>query len=165
MDVMSLDFLLTMRILRVFKFFRVLKFVPNVEHLLAGVLRAVKSSIIIILAFFIFNFIFAVLSYSFYSEILPEYFSNPLLAFYSTFKVFTIEGWYEIPDMIAEKSESVGMAIFTRIYFVALLFGGGIFGLSLINSIFVDSMMSDNNDVVLERMDQLEEKINRILDK
>lgn len=162
-EMVSLDFLLTLRILRVFKFFRVLKFIPNIESLLNGIFRAVKSSVLILFAFLIFNFIFAVLSFSFFSEIAPEHFSNPLISFYSTFKVFTIEGWYEIPDLIAERTESVGLAVFARIYFVFLLFGGGIFGLSLINSIFVDSMMSDNNDEVLSKLDSVEIKINQLI--
>ncbi len=164
-DLIRLDFLLTLRILRVFKFFRVLRFIPNIEHLLGGLFRALQSSVLILLAFLIFNFIFAVLSFSFFSEIAPEFFANPLKAFYSTFKIFTVEGWYEIPDTIAERTDSVAFGIFSRLYFVVLLFGGGIFGLSLINSIFVDSMMSDNNDEVLERINQLDEKINKLLDK
>jgi len=165
LEMISLDFLLTLRILRVFKFFRVLKFVPNVEQLIVGVLRAVKSSVLIIFAFFIFNFIFAILSFSFFAEVAPEHFENPLIAFYTTFKVFTIEGWYEIPDLIAERTASVGLAVFARIYFVLLLFGGGIFGLSLINSIFVESMMSDNNDEVLERINGLENKLDELVKK
>lgn len=165
LEMVSLDFLLTLRILRVFKFFRVLKFIPNIENLLSGIFSAIKSSVLIIFAFLIFNFIFAILSFSFFAEIAPEHFANPLISFYTTFKVFTIEGWYEIPDLIAERTESVGLAVFARIYFVLLLFGGGIFGLSLINSIFVESMMSDNNDEVLERMDQLENKIDEVLKK
>jgi voltage-gated sodium channel len=165
LEMISLDFLLTLRILRVFKFFRVLKFIPNIENLLSGLSRAIQSSILIIFAFIIFNFIFAILSFSFFSEVAPEHFSNPMISFYSTFKIFTVEGWYEIPDLIAERTESIGLAVFARIYFVLLLFGGGIFGLSLINSIFVESMMSDNNDEVLNRINELENKIDKILNK
>jgi voltage-gated sodium channel len=165
LEMVSLNFLLTLRILRVFKFFRVLKFIPNIENLLSGLFRAIQSSVLIIFAFLIFNFIFAILSFSFFSTSAPEYFSNPLISFYSTFKVFTVEGWYEIPDLIAERSESLSFAIFTKIYFILLLFGGGIFGLSLINSIFVESMMSDNNDDVLKKMNHLEEKINHLIKK
>ena len=43
------------------------------------------------------------------------------------------------------------------------MFLGGVIGLSLINSVFVDAMVSDNNDDLLERIDQLEEKIDRLL--
>jgi voltage-gated sodium channel len=162
LEMVSLDFLLTLRILRVFKFFRVLKFIPNIENLLSGLLRAIQSSVLIIFAFIIFNFIFAILSFSFFSEVAPEHFSNPMISFYSTFKIFTVEGWYEIPDLIAERSDSLGLAVFARIYFVLLLFGGGIFGLSLINSIFVESMMSDNNDEVIDKLNKLEIKIDSL---
>jgi voltage-gated sodium channel len=164
LDVVRLEFLLIFRILRVFKFFRVLKFVPNVENLIMGIFRAVRSSILVVFAFFIFNFIFAILSYSLFAEVAPEHFANPLLSFYTTFKIFTIEGWYEIPDLIAERADHTFLAIFARIYFVLLLFGGGIFGLSLINSIFVDSMMSDNNDAMEKKLGELEAKIDRLLE-
>lgn len=164
LEMFSLDFLLTLRILRVFKFFRVLKFIPNIENLLAGLIRAIRSSVLIVFTFLIFNFIFAILSFSFFAEVAPEHFANPLISFYTTFKVFTIEGWYEIPDLIAERTDHLGLAIFARIYFVLLLFGGGIFGLSLINSIFVESMMSDNNDEVLSKIENLENKLNQLLE-
>ncbi len=54
------------------------------------------------------------------------------------------------------------MAIVARIYFSILLFLGGIIGMSLVNSIFVDAMAADNNDEVLEKLNQLEKKIDKI---
>ena len=36
----------------------------------------------------------------------PEYFGNPLIASYTLFKVFTIEGWHEIPDEIVSANDS-----------------------------------------------------------
>lgn len=51
------------------------------------------------------------------------------------------------------------MAIFARIYFSILLFLGGNIGMSLVNSIFVDAMAADNNDEVLEKLSQLERKL------
>jgi len=158
----QLDFLLAFRILRVFKFFRVLRFVPDVENLILGIIRAVRSSVLIVFAFFIFNFIFAILSFYFFGKYAPEHFRNPLMAFYSTFKVFTVEGWYEIPDLIAERTEDLHIVILARVYFVIMLFGGGIFGLSLINSIFVDSMMSDNTKDLEKKVEELTEQIQQL---
>jgi len=43
-----------------------------------------------------------------------------------------------------------------------MLIGGGIIGLSLINSIFVDTMVSDNNDDLKEQICSLEEKIDKL---
>lgn len=161
-QVVQMDFLLALRVLRIFKFFRVLRFIPNVEHLILGVLRALRSSILVVFAFVIFNFIFAILSFYFFSHLAPEYFGNPLLAFYSTFKIFTVEGWYEVPDLIAERSDSVWLSVAARIYFVLMLFGGGIFGLSLINSIFVESMMSDSNKDLEIKVDELRNEIKKL---
>lgn len=162
LDAVKLQFLLIFRVLRVFKFFRVLKFIPDIDHLMAGIGRAARSSVIILMAFFIFNFIIAVLSFSFYGRLAPEYFGDPLISFYSTFKVFTVEGWYEIPDTIAERAGPT-VALFTKMYFVVLLFGGGIFGLSLINSIFVDNMMSDNTNALEQQVERLEAKVDVLL--
>jgi voltage-gated sodium channel len=52
----------------------------------------------------------------------------------------------------------------TKIYFVLILLTGGIFGLSLVNSIFVDAMVSDNNDELENKIDSLEKKIDNLID-
>ena len=63
-----------------------------------------------------------------------------------------------MPEAIAANS-GAAMAVFARIYFSILLFLGGIIGMSLVNSIFVDAMAADNNDEVLEKLSQLERKL------
>lgn len=167
----QLEYLLVLRISRVFKFFRLIRFFPNIDHLIKGVSRALKASVIVFLGFLVYNFVISVLSCFFYREIAPEYFANPIVAFYSIFKVFTVEGWYEIPEYIAANSnETVG--ILTKIYFVIIVLTGGIFGLSIVNSIFVDAMVSDNNEdlekqvqTLNEKIEGLENKIDKLLDK
>ena len=42
------------------------------------------------------------------------------------------------------------------------MFFGGIIGISLVNSIFVDSMTEDNNDEVLEKLKQIEDKLDQL---
>ena len=54
------------------------------------------------------------------------------------------------------------MAVVARIYFSVLLFFGGIIGMSLVNSIFVDAMAADNNDEVLKKLSQLERKLDNL---
>lgn len=65
---------------------------------------------------------------------------------------------------IAENS-SVFFGRLIRIVFACLFFVGGILGLSLVNSIFVDAMASDNNDEVLKKLDELEDKIEELSSK
>ena len=66
-----------------------------------------------------------------------------------------------MPEAIAING-GTAMAVFARIYFSILLFLGGIIGMSLVNSIFVDAMAADNNDEVLEKLSQLERKIDEM---
>lgn len=158
----QLDYLLILRISRVFKFFRFIRFFPNIDHLIKGVQRAIKASLIVLLGFLVYNFVISVLSCFFYRNIAPEYFANPIISFYSIFKIFTVEGWYEIPDFISRNSnETIGFL--TKLYFVLIVVTGGIFGLSLVNSIFVDAMVSDNNDDLERKIDSLESKIDKLI--
>jgi voltage-gated sodium channel len=156
----DLSFLLMLRAARAMKFFRFIRFVPNMPQLVDGAKRAVKASAVVVLAFFIFNFIFALISYHFFSPYSPDHFGNPILAFYSTFKVFTVEGWYEVPDEIAEAAPA-GFAAFTRVYFMVVVIGGGLLGLSLVNAIFVDEMLRDENDSIEAKLVIIDDRVER----
>ena len=58
-----------------------------------------------------------------------------------------------------------GAAHFIRLYFCLVLVLGCIVGMSLLNSIFVDAMVSDNNDDVKEQLKSIEETLAEIKDK
>lgn len=159
------EFLLVFRILRTLKFLRFIRFIPNISDIIKGVSRALKSSLIILLAFFIFNFIISVLSCFLFRDIAPEMFGNPLISFYSIFKIFTIEGWNEIPDTISKYDITPSIIFFSNLFFMLILLLGGIFGLSIVNSIFVDAMVSDNNDELEKKVDNLNKKIDILINE
>jgi voltage-gated sodium channel len=156
--------LLVLRALRVAKFFRFLKFVPNLSNLLDGVGRALRASVFVLIAFFLYNIIISLFTCYLFRDIAPKHFGNALVSCYSIFKMFTLEGWYEIPEIIA-KEVSPQMEIFTKFYFIFIVFTGGVFGLSIVNAIFVDEMVSDNNDELEAKVDALEAKIDVLLEK
>ena len=158
----DLSFLLLLRVVRIAKFFRFLRFVPDIGNLIDGARRAIRASLFVIIAFFLFNFVLALLSCHLFYDDAPEYFGDPLVSFYSIFKVFTVEGWYEIPDAISEDASPV-FAFFVRVYFMAVVVSGGLLGLSLINAIFVDEMMRDDNDEIERRLDDLSDKLDVLL--
>ena len=99
-----------------------------------------------------------VLSSFIFKDVAPSFFSNPIESFYTIFKIFTLEGWYEIPEEIT-KNTSKSISFFINAYFIFLLVTGGIFGLSLVNSIFVDAMLTDNTDDISRKIDRLDKKI------
>jgi len=139
--------ILFLRMGRFLRFFRMLRFIPNVSHIWNGILRSLKASVGIFLVLFILNLITAMGANGLFAKYAPEYFGDPYISFYSMFKVFTIEGWYEIPDELALNEEiTPGMLVFIRSYFALSVIIGGVLGLSLANAVFVDEMTLDNND-------------------
>jgi len=158
----NIGFLLVFRVMRVFKSFRFLKFVNGIEHLIIGIQRALKASVIVLIGFIVYIFIIGIFSFYIFKSSAPEYFSNPLTSLYSIFKIFTVEGWFEIPEQITKEYSSIS-AFFTYFYFIFILLTGGIFGLSLVNSIFVDAMLSDNNDELEKKIDNLDKKITELI--
>ena len=157
----NLSVILALRLLRIFRIFRVFKFFPNISQITKGFVRALKQSRAILIAFIIIIIISGLINCCLYKNIAPEFFSTPLQSIYTVFRIFTIEGWYEIPDTIAAAtSPFIGMI--SRIYFCLLLCGGGIVGLSFINSVFVDAMAEDNNDDIKKQLDRIEKKLEEL---
>lgn len=161
---MDFSILLIFRLLRVLRFFRVLHFFPNFSQLVKAFKMALRESYAILLCFFVIIVIFGLLNCSLFKDIAPQYFSTPLESIYSVFRICTVEGWYDIPDAISASS-TPAVGGFVRFYFVLILILGGIIGMSFINSIFVDAMVSDNNDEVNMKLDEIEKKLDQLLEK
>ncbi|MEM6455780.1 MAG: ion transporter, partial [Acidobacteriota bacterium] len=137
-DLHQLGAVTLLRLGRLFRLFRLLRFIPDRDHLIAGIGRALRASVGVFLALMLVNLIFGIGATLLFGELAPEHFGNPLLACYALFKVLTIEGWYELPDLIAARADHPAMAAVARLYFMAAVLIGGILGLSLANAVFVD---------------------------
>ena len=165
MPITDLSFLLIFRMLRALRFLRILHIVQeDAEQIGRNFQKALRDSASLFVGYFIVICIFALLSTSLFGHIAPQYFGTPMDSIYSIFKLFTIEGWYDIPDALANSFGTWGI-ILTRLYFVFLLILGGIIGLSLINSVFVDAMVSDNNNDIKIKIEELEKKIDKLIEE
>lgn len=162
-DMADLSFLMIFRLLRVLRFFRVLHFFPNFTKVIEGFKRAMRESYAILLSFLVIIIIFGLLNCSLFRDADPMHFGTPLRSIYAVFQICTVEGWYEIPNAIAEYYGITTMAAeFVRLYFCFQLILGGIIGMSFINSIFVDAMVQDNNDEVSQKIDELQKTLDEI---
>lgn len=162
-DMADLSFLMIFRLLRVLRFFRVLHFFPNFTKVIEGFKRAMRESYAILLSFLVIIIIFGLLNCSLFRDADPMHFGTPLRSIYAVFQICTVEGWYEIPNAIAEYYGITTMAAeFVRLYFCFQLILGGIIGMSFINSIFVDAMVQDNNDEVSKKIDQLQKSLDEL---
>jgi voltage-gated sodium channel len=164
----SLSTLLILRVFRVFKFFRVIKFFPKVEQIFKSAQAAVTSSGVVLAGFFVFIFIASLLCCFMFQEIAPKTFGNPISAYYSIFQVFTIEGWYDIPAKIVIEAELGGQPLsetavfFLRIFFMGLLIVGGVFGLSIVNSLFIDAMISGSNEEMEDDIQDIQKEFEQV---
>jgi len=105
-------------------------------------------------ALLLYIFVLSVVTCDLFGEIEPKYFGDPFISFFTTFQLFTLEGWNEIANSVAENSETLSPAL-ARIYFMAIVLSGGIFGISLANAVFVDEMTIDNNIDLEKKVDDM----------
>jgi len=154
--------LILLRLFRLIRLIRFIRFIPNLGQVMSGLGRALQASVFILLALVVINFLLALFTCHLYARIAPEYFGNPLVSSYSIFQMFTIEGWNEIPKVIASRTESIWVIGLTRVYFVIIVLVGGIFGMSLANAVFVDEMTIDNNRVLEDKIDVLQQEIQEL---
>lgn len=143
-DLRSFSVFLILRMSRLLRLFKVLRFIPNGELIAAGLIRSLKASVSVFLALFFLNLLFALGATMIFGDELPEHFGNPIVSIYTLFRVFTVEGWYEIPDLLLSESSSFAWVALVRVYFAVSVLIGGILGLSLANAVFVDEMTADN---------------------
>jgi voltage-gated sodium channel len=130
-----------LRSLRVFKFLRVIEYIPNGKQISTQVYKALKGISFIVLAFVVYSVIVSIISVSLFKAYAPSYFSNAFDAFFTIYNVFSGDGFGGAVAEIGAHC-SPGYLAFAKVYFVLIGFTGSILGLSLINSIFVDQMLA-----------------------
>lgn len=158
-DLHEFGAILILRLGRLFRLFRLLRFIPDGARLARGIGRALKASVGVFLALLIVNIVMAVGASMLFGEVDPQNFGNPLNAMYNMFRVFTVEGWNDLPDRLAEISYPPAWIHAARAYFVIAVLVGGLLGLSLANAVFVDEMTMDNNREIELRVEELAQEI------
>ena len=149
------------RLLRLLNAFRVVRVFPQGKLLISGVERAIKVSYVIIGVFMLFLFVSALISCVFFSQYAPDLFGTPFKAIYSTFRLFTLDGWHEIPDAICCKFDGDAVG-WIKTYFTLLLFMGGIIGMSFVNSVIINAMVTNNNNELEKLVQSLNSKIDKM---
>lgn len=162
----DMSYLLVFRLLRVLRILRFMRFIPNIKQMMAGIQRAFKASAFVFAALLIYNVLLAILStYIFHSED-PYHFGDPFRSLYTIFQMFTLEGWNEIPEIIEANAEPGSWKVpFARLFFLVVVMTGGIFGFSIVNAIFVDEMVMDNNDFLEDKVNEISDKLDKLLEE
>ena len=154
--------LLLLRMFRLIRLLRFVHFIPHLGKILSGLTRAIRASVFVLAVLFFFNFLLALFTCHFYRDSVPEHFGNPLISAYSIFQLFTIEGWNDISEAIADQTRHPALAYVARFYIGLVVLFGGIFGMSLANAVFVDEMTLDNNRELEQKIDALQARIDEL---
>ena len=134
-----------LRMFRAITLLRVFRLIPNAEHILRGLAKAIIASRAILILMAIMLVFFSMLGFSLFSNYLPEFFGNPLTAMNTIFQIFTIENWGAAPEA-AKAIDNPNIYYAINLFVIMVLILGGFIALSLANAVFVDEMVSDNND-------------------
>jgi voltage-gated sodium channel len=156
----NLHFLLVLRVARILKFYRLIEFIPNLKETLKALKRALRASLFLILAFFVFNFVVSLFTHHIFKDVAPEYFGNGFISFYSIVKTVTGEGFNVADDVAGQDTGLLNVLI--RFYFVAIILSGGIIGLSLVNTVFINEVTREANDEMEERLKQVQQELAEI---
>ncbi len=157
----DLGIITILRLARILRLIRPLRLVPDGDKILRGVIRALKASVGVLLMLIFLNLILSMAATLLFGGIpeAREFFGNPFYSMYSMIKIFTVEGWYEIPEILAARGVSDGYVLGLRIYVAFAVLICGIFGLSIANAVFVDTLVSDNSDDLEEKVAQLHKEL------
>lgn len=152
--------LTALRVVRILRLIRPMRLVPDANKLWPGIYRALRASVGILLILVFVNLLLSLMATLLFGGIpeAKEFFGNPFASMYSLLKVFTVEGWYEIPELLSERGVSNHYILGLRIYFASIVLICGIFGLSIANAVFVDTLVADNSDELEEKVEKLHEE-------
>lgn len=150
----DLDSVIYLRVFRLISIVRIFKIIPNGSQVLQGLARAIRSSkAVLILLFSLLSF-FSLIGFSLFSNTVPEYFGTPLTSLNTVFEIFTIENWGELPNSIDKEAQPYLHAALNSFTIIVLVIGGFI-AVSLANAVFVDELVSDNNEELKEEIIKL----------
>lgn len=147
----DLDSVIYLRVFRLISIVRIFRIIPNGSQVIQGLTRAIRSSKAILILLFTLLSFFSLIGFSLFSNTVPEYFGTPLTSLNTVFEIFTVENWGELPNSIDKEAQPYLHAALNSFTIIVLVIGGFI-AVSLANAVFVDELVSDNNEELKEEI-------------
>jgi voltage-gated sodium channel len=157
----ALGSVIYLRIFRIISLIKIIRLMPNTEHIVNGLIRAIKASKAVLILLAVQLTFFSLLGFTLFSNVIPEYFGDPLRSMNTIFGIFTIENWGAVPEAAKELNQPYAYYA-VNAFVITVLVLGGFIALSLANAIFVDEMASDNNDNLMEEIAELKSELSEI---
>jgi voltage-gated sodium channel len=158
----DLEYLLVARVLRVLKFYRLFEGSVNIRSMFKALGKGLRASFYVVGAFLVYNFVVSLISYYIFHGFSPEHYDNGFLSFYSTFKAFTGQA-FEIADSMSFQNPIA--IFFVKFYFILVVISGGIIGLSLINTIFINEVTGEHAKETQSEISEVQVEIKQLKEK
>jgi voltage-gated sodium channel len=156
------EFFVVFRALRIFKLIRVIEFIPNANEIARSVFVALRSISFIIISFMIYTTIVSLINVSLFKHNSPQYFTNGFESFFTTFKIFSGDGFSDVANSVAANASPLKV-YFAKFYFVLIVMTGSILGLSLINSVFIEEMNRKSKDTVEKGLNNIGKMYDKVI--
>jgi voltage-gated sodium channel len=155
------EFFTVARLFRVLRVLRAVSVLPDLQRLVAALLRSLPSLCHISLLLVLLIYVYAAIGTSFFAELSPQYFGSLHRSVLTLFGVITLEGWVSIMEEILPQMP------WAWLYFVTFILAGTFIALNFFVGIIVNNLqavtLEENNDLaeIRKSLARLEDYLSR----
>ncbi len=149
-----------LRAARALRILRLISIFPKLRGVIEGLVMAIPGIGAIAAVMGIIICVFGLMASKLYGAEFPQWFGNFHTAIFSLFQIMTLEGWPEIVRTVMQDKP------YAWLFFISYILIGTFSVLNLFIAVIVEAMQrnsSDENEINLEKIDIIEEKLDRIL--
>jgi voltage-gated sodium channel len=143
----SSEFFTVARLFRIFRVLRAVSVMPDLQRVVAALLRSLPSLGHIVILLALLMYVYAAVGTSLFAEAAPQYFGTLHQSVLTLFSVITLEGWVTVMEEVLEEMP------FAWIYFVSFI----LFGTFVALNFFVGVIVNNLQSVAIEERDDLAE--------
>jgi voltage-gated sodium channel len=155
------EFFTVARLFRVLRVMRAVSVLPDLQRLVAALLRSLPSLGHISLLLVLLIYVYAAIGTSFFADALPQYFGSLHRSVLTLFGVITLEGWVGLMEELLPKMP------WAWLYFVTFILAGTFVALNFFVGIIVNNLQSvtleEQNDLaeIRKSLARMEERLNQ----
>jgi voltage-gated sodium channel len=141
------EFFTVARLFRIFRVLRAVSVMPDLQRVVAALLRSLPSLGHIVVLLALLMYVYAAVGTSLFAAAAPKYFGTLHHSVLTLFSVITLEGWVTVMDEVLEDMPAAW------IYFVSFI----LFGTFVALNFFVGVIVNNLQSVTIEERDDLAE--------
>ncbi len=132
----SSEFITVARLFRIFRVLRAISVMPDLQRVIAALLRSLPSLGHIVVLLALLMYVYAAVGTSLFADVAPKYFGTLHQSVLTLFSVITLEGWVTVMEEVLEDMPAAW------IYFVSFILLGTFVALNFFVGVIVNNLQS-----------------------